>query len=212
MTCSRDHWAHAHILQNNILIFESETNHAHKKLRLMFMPPQKSQYVLNFLTRTKHHGSHSSVSTGNDMYALFGFMDDQSKVYKIFQRVRSMKMIQMPLNIPLTYFIQLRRKILFIVRLQMMMRQNHAQSELLKLAESKRERAAKSAEFSFFVRTYQLYFLSNLACYVGFVFTIFCRDWSNFVSCLGDGGFFSIEGAIEASWRWWDPSNATVST
>ena len=52
------------------------------------MPPKKSQYVLNFLARTKRHGPDSVVSTGNDMYALFGFMDDQSKVYKIFQRVR----------------------------------------------------------------------------------------------------------------------------
>jgi hypothetical protein len=52
------------------------------------MPPKKSQYVLNFLARTKQHGPGSVASTGNDMYALFGFMDDQSKVYKIFQRVR----------------------------------------------------------------------------------------------------------------------------
>ena len=51
------------------------------------MLPIKSQYVQNFLARTKpHHGA--VATTGNTMYALFGFMDDQSKVYKIFQRVR----------------------------------------------------------------------------------------------------------------------------
>ncbi len=48
---------------------------------------------------------------------------------------------------------QLRRKILFIVRLQLIMKRNHANKELLRLAEIKRERASQSVEFSFFVRT-----------------------------------------------------------
>jgi hypothetical protein len=48
---------------------------------------------------------------------------------------------------------QLRRKILFVVRLQLIMKRNHASKELLRLAEVKRERASQSVEFSFFVRT-----------------------------------------------------------
>jgi hypothetical protein len=49
------------------------------------VPSQKSHYVRNFMKLTKQHSL--VATTGNSMYALFGFMNDQSKVYKIFQRV-----------------------------------------------------------------------------------------------------------------------------
>jgi hypothetical protein len=50
------------------------------------MLSKKSQYVLKFLARAKQRNS--IEKTGNAMYALFGFMNDKSKVYRIFQRVR----------------------------------------------------------------------------------------------------------------------------
>ena len=51
------------------------------------MPPKQSKYVLNVLAPTKQHGVVVST-TDNAMYALFGFMNDQGKAYKIFQRVQ----------------------------------------------------------------------------------------------------------------------------
>ncbi len=78
----------SHIMLWNNCFLMLSTNHERWASRNNTMLSKKSQYVQNFLARTKPY--HGSVATcGNTMYALFGFMDDQGKVYKIFQRVRS---------------------------------------------------------------------------------------------------------------------------
>ena len=49
------------------------------------MPIRNAKYAANFVQRTRRLGSIATDS--NAMYVLFGFLDNHSRVYKIFQRV-----------------------------------------------------------------------------------------------------------------------------
>ncbi len=112
------------------------------------MPIRNAKYAANFVQRTRRLGSIATES--NAMYVLFGFLDNHSRVYKIFQRVRIFIQGVQTLS---HLFEQLRRKILFIVRLQLVMRRNHAQKQCLRAVAAKRAlQLATKADFSFFVR------------------------------------------------------------
>jgi len=100
----------------------------------------------------------------------------------------------------LIFFEQLRRKILFIVRLQLVMRRNHAHKQCLRAVAAKRAlQLATKADFSFFVRRRDFYFASVPFCTFLSHTRLLRRDCLNFASCLAAGGYFLIVGVIGAS-------------